>query len=106
MAVAITVQAQAGKQAAEDNAHAILIEAKAAADALKLTAEANEKVYAVEAQGKRVQYEADNLLSTEQVELQRSLAILAVLPELIANAVKPLENIDGIKILQGYGSNS
>jgi len=105
-AVAITVQAQAGKQAAEDNAHAILIEAKATADALKLKAEANEKVYAVEAEGKRVQYAADNLLSTEQVELQKSLAILNVLPELIANAVKPLENIEGIKILQGYGPHN
>ena len=105
-AVAITVQAQAGKEAAEDNAHAILIEAKATSDALKLKAEANEKVYAVEAEGKRVQYAADNLLSTEQIELQKSLAILNVLPELIANAVKPLENIEGIKILQGYGSNS
>lgn len=104
-AVGITVQAQAAKQAAEDNADSILIEAKASADALKLNAEANEKVYAVEAEGKRSRYEADNLLSTEQIDLQKSLAILNVLPELIANAVKPLENIEGIKILQGYGGN-
>nr|WP_075497165.1 flotillin domain-containing protein [Moritella viscosa]SHO03277.1 Putative uncharacterized protein [Moritella viscosa]SHO03361.1 Putative uncharacterized protein [Moritella viscosa]SHO08867.1 Putative uncharacterized protein [Moritella viscosa] len=105
-AVGITVQAHAEKQAAEDNAESILIEAKASADALKLNAEANEKVYAVEAAGKRSRYEADNLLSTEQIDLQKSLAILQVLPELIANAVKPLENIEGIKILQGYGGNN
>jgi len=63
-------------------------------------------VYAVEAEGKRARYEADNLLSNEQIDLQKSLALLRVLPELIANAVKPLENIEGIKILQGYGGNS
>lgn len=102
-AVGITVQAEADKRAAEDKASAVLIEAKAAADAKKLQAEADEKVFAVEAEGKRVLYEAENSLRDEQVALQRSLAILKVLPEIVANSVKPLENIDGIKILQGYG---
>jgi hypothetical protein len=31
--------------------------------------------------------------------------MLKVLPELVAQAVKPIENIEGIKILQGYGQN-
>lgn len=69
-----------------------------------LKAEADEKVYAVEAAGKQALHEAENVLRDEQVALQRSLAILKVLPEIVANAVKPLENIEGIKILQGYGS--
>ena len=105
-AVSITVQAQADKQAAQDKASAVLIEAKASADAKKLQAEADEKVYAVEAEGKRVLYEAENSLRDEQVELQKSLAILKVLPEVVANSVKPLENIEGIKILQGYGAGA
>ncbi|WP_371187491.1 flotillin family protein [Thalassotalea maritima] len=103
-AVSITVQAAADKQAAQDKAEAILTEAKADADAKKLKAEADEKVYAVEAEGKRALYEAENTLRDEQVELQKSLAILKALPEIVAQAVKPLENIDGIKILQGYGA--
>ncbi|GGZ35648.1 MULTISPECIES: flotillin family protein [Shewanella] len=103
-AVGVTVQAEAEKRAAEDRSIAILTEARASADAKMLKAEADEKVYAVEAAGKQALHEAENVLRDEQVALQRSLAILKVLPEIVANAVKPLENIEGIKILQGYGS--
>jgi len=105
-AVGITVEAQAKKEAAENSAAAILTEAKAAADAKMLQAEADEKVLAVEAQGKQALYEAENTLKTEQIELQKALAMLKILPELVAHAVKPLENIEGIKILQGYGQGS
>lgn len=103
-AVGITVEAQAKREAAENAADAILTEAKAQAESKILQAEADEKVLAVEAAGKQALYEAENSLKNEQIELQKSLAMLKVLPELVANAVKPLENIDGIKILQGYGA--
>ncbi|RTR34814.1 flotillin family protein [Shewanella atlantica] len=103
-AVGITVQAEAEKRAAEDKSSAILIEAKAAADAKMLQAEADEKVYAVEATGKQALHEAENVLSDEQIELQKSLAVLDALPEVVKQSVKPLENIEGIKILQGYGA--
>lgn len=105
-AVNITVEAAAKKEAAENTAEAILTEAKASADAKMLQAEADEKVLAVEAAGKQALYEAENTLKDEQIELQKSLAMMEVLPELIAQAVKPLENIEGIKILQGYGQGS
>ncbi|MCU7555913.1 SPFH domain-containing protein [Alteromonas sp. ASW11-19] len=104
-AVSITVEAEAKREAAENAAEAILTEAKANADSKMLQAEADEKVLAVEAAGKQALYEAENSLKNEQIDLQKSLAILKVLPELVANAVKPLENIDGIKILQGYGAS-
>jgi flotillin len=42
-------------------------------------------------------------LSEGQVELRRILATLEALPKVIAQAVEPLKNIEGIKILQGYG---
>ncbi|WP_028774742.1 flotillin family protein [Shewanella waksmanii] len=103
-AVGITVQAEAEKRAAEDKSSAILIEAKASADAKMLKAEADEKVYAVEAAGKQALHEAENVLSDEQIELQKSLAVLEALPEVVKQSVKPLENIEGIKILQGYGA--
>ena len=105
VAVSVTVQAEAEKSAAEDRAEAVLTEAKADADAKILKAEADEKIFAVEAAGKKALYEAENTLSQEQIELQKSLAILKSLPEIVAQAVKPLENIEGIKILQGYGAN-
>ncbi|NCO70822.1 MULTISPECIES: flotillin family protein [Shewanella] len=105
-AVGVTVRAESEKIAAEDRASAILIEARASADAKMLKASADEKIYAVEAAGKRAQYEAENVLSNEQIALQRSLAILKALPEIVAQAVKPLENIEGIKILQGYGTGN
>lgn len=105
-AVGITVQAQADKSAAQDRSEALLIEAKASADSKMLQAEADEKVFAVEAEGKRALYEAENSLRDEQIALQKSIAILEVLPEIVANSVKPLENIEGIKILQGYGTGN
>jgi len=105
-AVNITVEAAAKKEAAENTAEAILTEAKASADAKMLQAEADEKVLAVEAAGKQALYEAENTLKDEQIELQKSLAMMEVLPELIEQAVKPLENIEGIKILQGYGQGN
>ncbi|MBD3584794.1 flotillin family protein [Salinimonas sp. HHU 13199] len=101
-AVSITVEAAAKKEAATNTAEAILTESKANADAKIMQAEADEKVLAVEAAGKQALYEAENTLKNEQIELQKSMAILKVLPEIIASAVKPLENIEGIKILQGY----
>jgi len=105
-AVSITVEAEAKRDAAKNTADAILTESKATADAKMLQADADEKVLAVEAAGKQALYEAENMLKNEQIDLQKSLAMLKILPELVAQAVKPLENIEGIKILQGYGSGT
>ncbi|MEM0911795.1 MAG: flotillin domain-containing protein [Pseudomonadota bacterium] len=104
-AVGVKVEAEAKRDAAENTAAAILTEAQAEANAKMLQAEADEKVLAVEAAGRQAMHEAENILKEEQIELQRALAILKVLPQVVESAVKPLENIDGIKILQGYGAN-
>lgn len=105
-AVGITVEAEAKMAAAADKASAILTEAKAQSDARLLQAEADEKVFAVEAAGKQALYEAENSLKDEQIELQKALAVLKTLPEVIGASVKPLESIEGIKILQGYGGSN
>ncbi len=102
-AVSITTSAKANREAAELNAEAILSEAKATSDAKVLQAHADEKVLTVEAAGKDALYTAENKLKAEQIDLQKALAILRVLPQVVENSVKPLENIDGIKILQGFG---
>lgn len=104
-AVAVTVQAEAEKQAAIDHAESIQIKAKAEAEAAMVKANADEKMFEVEAAGKRALHEAENVLSQEQIELQKALAMLRALPQIVENAVKPLENIEGIKILQGFGTN-
>ena len=113
-AIAITVAAEAGKQAAADDAEAIRIaaeaeaekvrlKAKGEADAKVLLAQAMEKQYQVDAEGTRAVNEANNVLSSEQVEMQIRLAMLKYLPEIIRESVKPMENIDDIKILQVNG---
>ncbi|WP_180053157.1 flotillin family protein [Acinetobacter sp. YH12236] len=116
-AIAIIVAAEAGKQAAADDAEAVRIaaeaeaekvrlKAKGEADAKVLLSQAMEKQYQVDAEGTRAVNEANNVLSSEQVEMQIRLAMLKYLPEIIRESVKPMENIDDIKILQVNGLHS
>lgn len=113
-AVKIRVAAETEKAAAEDRAQALLteakahaekaeIEAQAEAEAEKTRAGAKAKSYEVEAAGQRALHEASNVLSPEQVEMQLKLALYKYLPDIIRESVKPLENIDGIKIVQMDG---
>lgn len=116
-AISITVAAEAEKQAADDQAEAIRklaeadsdkyrIEAEGRAESEKLSAEAAKVRYAVDAEGQRALNEAHNLLSPEQIAMQIKLAIVKHLPDIIRESVKPMERIDGIKIIQVDGLNS
>ncbi|OPH39702.1 flotillin family protein [Moraxella equi] len=113
-AIAITVAAEAQKQASLDQAEAVRISAEAEAEKLRLQAkgeaeaqillaEAKERQYQVDADGTKAVNEASNVLSSEQIEMQIRLALLKHLPEIIRESVKPMENIDDIKILQVNG---
>ncbi len=113
-AIALTVAAEAEKQASLDRAEALRIAAEAdaqklrlqaqgEADAKVLLAQAQERQYKVDAEGKRAVNEASNILSSEQVEMQIRLALMKHLPEIIRESVRPMENIDDIKILQVNG---
>lgn len=115
-AIAITVAAEAEKQAAVDKGEATRIAAEAeaqrariaaeaAAEAEKLRAAALDAVYRVEAAGKKAINEAANILSAEQIAMQVRVELIKALPEIIAQSVKPMENIEGIKILQVDGLN-
>jgi len=66
-------------------------------------AQAQEQQYKVDAEGTRAVNEAANVLSVEQVEMQVRLALLKHLPDIIRESVRPMENIDDIKILQVNG---
>ena len=113
-AISIEVKAEAEKRAATDQAEAVRTRAQADADRQRiagqgladaeiLQADAAERRYAVDAEGKRHAHEADNLLSNEQISMQVRMELIEQLPAIIRESVKPMEQIDGIKIFQVDG---
>ena len=106
--VSIIVAAEAEKMAAEDHASAIIIEAEAKAKAEINLAEAKKVSMEVEAEGLKLLNEADNILSENIIALRKQLETLKVLPEIIEASVKPIEKIDGIKLVHfnGPGASS
>lgn len=99
----IVVSSDAEKQAAKNHAEAARTLAQGEAEAAKLRAAATEVTYAVEAAGKQKLNEAANQLSSEQIAMNIRLALIQALPSIIAESVKPMENIEGIKILHVDG---
>lgn len=104
-AVSIKVGAAAEKIAAEDKAEAYRLKAQGEADAIKIKAAADEEKYRVDSEGERSLNEAANALSAEQIAMRVQLELMEKLPSIIAQSVKPMENIDSIKILQVDGMN-
>jgi uncharacterized membrane protein YqiK len=113
-AIAVQVKAEAEKMAADDEAEAIRIRAEAEAAKTRVTAEAEaaaemqraqaaERRYAVDAAGKAALNDADNRMSADIVQMKLRLALIEQLRDIIRESVKPLENIDSIKILQVDG---
>lgn len=115
-AIQIIVAADAEKKAAEDQAESLRVVAQGQADKDRLSAQgqadaeillaaAKERSYQVEAEGKKAINAAANMLSAEQIAMQVRLALIEQLPEIIAQSVKPMEQISDIKILQVNGLN-
>lgn len=93
-AIGIRVAAEAEKDAAENHAQAI-----------KIKAEAQQTQFQVDAKGIEMRNAALNTLAAEQIAMQVKMRLLDVLPAIIEASVKPLEKIDGIKIVQVDGLN-
>ncbi len=95
-AIATKIAADAEKVAASDLAAAkeIIANAEAAAERVRRLAEA---------EGRQRLNEAANILSSEQVDMQVKLDMVRQLPEIIRESVKPIHNIDGIKIVDVGG---
>ncbi len=91
-AIAVKVSASAEKEAALDRAEAITIEARA-----------RQAAALAEAEGKKAINEALNTLSAAQIDLQVRSLLLQQLPEILERAVKPMEKIDSIRIVQVSG---
>ncbi|WP_213995084.1 flotillin family protein [Arsukibacterium sp.] len=113
-AIQLVVAAEAEKKAAEDQAEAMRVAAQGQADKERLTAkgqadaelllaDAKARSYEVDAEGKKAINAAANMLSVDQIAMQIRLALIQQLPEIIAQSVKPMEQISDIKILQVNG---
>jgi uncharacterized membrane protein YqiK len=102
-AIDVTIAAQAEKDAALNKAEAVLTEAKAAADKIRITAEADHKRLEVEAFGEHAINEAKNILGQEIMSFELRKILARISPQLVEASVKPMENIDSIKILQANG---
>lgn len=105
-AVGITVAAGAEKDAAKLKADAIKTKATAEAEAIKIQAEADEKKYKVDADGKKALNAAENYLSENIINMKVQLEIIKNAASFITAAAKPIEAIEGIKIVQLGGFDS
>jgi len=107
---AATAKRQAAEETAEANraqsaseADRIRALAEADAEADKLRANALELRSSIEAAARRAMHDADGALSPELIEMKVRLTVIEHLRGIIAESVKPMERIDGIKIVQMDG---
>ena len=111
-AIGVRVAAEAEKTAAEDQADAVRILAQGEADKVRTAAEAQARQYEVEAAGKQQMNEAENTLNPELIAMQVKMATINNLDSIIRESVKPMQQIEGIKIYHvdglggGHGSGS
>lgn len=82
---------------------ALIVEAKGKAESILAIAEAKEKEYKIDAEGKKILIEAENFVSKEILEFKAKEILLKALPSIVAEMVKPMENIDSIKIIDAQG---
>ncbi len=115
-AIGIKVAAEAQKIAADDKAEAVRTEAQGLADKMQITAtaeanaeklkaEALKVTYKVEADGQLAINEAKNVLSAEQIAMQIKVKLIENMDSIIRESVKPMEKIEGIKIMNVGGLN-
>jgi flotillin len=102
-ATRITIAAQAEREAAENRGSAIRTIAQAEADAAKIKADGQSTTYQVEADGQRKLNEARNAMSEKVIDLEVARERLRIIPLALAEAVKPLQNIGDVKIIDMGG---
>jgi uncharacterized membrane protein YqiK len=102
-ALRLTSAARAEKDASEDRGAAIRAQAEADADADKIKALAVRVRAEIEAEALRLMNEAQNVLSPEARASVLRLKLVEKAEAIIREAVRPMERIEGIKILQVDG---
>jgi uncharacterized membrane protein YqiK len=101
--IGLRLAAATEKQVADDRADAIRIVAEGEAEAEKIRVAVAKLRHAVEAEGVRQMNEAENTLTPESRQLTMRLRLLEKLEGIIRESVRPMEKIEGIKILQVDG---
>jgi uncharacterized membrane protein YqiK len=104
-ALRLTARAEAEERAASHLAEAVKIAALGEADAEKIKALAAAARYEVDAAGARQLNEAENLLSEPARQSRLRGKILDRIEGIVRESVRPMEKIDGIKILHIDGAN-
>src|SRR5262245_2803328 len=109
-ATAVTVKAEAEKNAAIDQADAIKTLATAEANAATIKAAGVREMGKAQADSEAALNEARNKLSPQIIEYEITLERIRMIPAALAEAVKPIEKISDIKIfdtggLLGRGGN-
>lgn len=99
----LTSKADAEKKAAADFAEAQRIAAQAEADAERIRAAAASTRYEVEAKGAQGINEAENLLSDAARQSRLRDKLLDKIEGIVRESVRPMEKIEGIKILHVDG---
>src|ERR1700677_4447448 len=99
----ITVMAEAEKQAAANKAEAINVLAKADAAAATTRAAGVKSLGQAEAEVASLKAEARNKLSSAIVDYDLNLARINIIPNALAEAVKPIEKISDIRIFDTGG---
>lgn len=102
-ATGITVKAEAEREAAENLAAAMLTKAQAEAEAAKVRAGGIIELGEAEAKRERALNEARNSLSPQMVDFELTKQRIAVIPEALAQVMKPIEKISDIKIFSAGG---
>ncbi|HSV61673.1 MAG TPA: flotillin domain-containing protein [Variovorax sp.] len=102
-AIRLTAAAGAEKAASADRGAAIRAQAEADADAEKIKAMAARVRAEVEAEGLRMMNEAHNMLSPDARTAALRMRLVEKAEAIIRESVKPMERIEGIKILQVDG---
>jgi uncharacterized membrane protein YqiK len=102
-ALRLKVAAAAEKSVAADRGDAVRAEAEADADADKIRSLAFKIRRQIEAEGTRLMNEAQNVLTVEARASALRMALVDKLEGIIRESVKPMERIEGIKILHVEG---
>ncbi|HYF57980.1 MAG TPA: flotillin domain-containing protein [Burkholderiaceae bacterium] len=99
----LRLAAEAERMAAADRGAAVRAEAEAEADAERIRSMAAKIRHEVEAEGQRLMNEAANTLTLEARMSAMRLRLIDKLDAIIREQVKPMERIEGIKILHVDG---
>lgn len=102
-ALRLKVAAEAEKAAAADRGAAIRAQAEADAEAEKIRALAAKIRHEIEAEGTRLMNEAQNVLTPEARASALRLRLVEKMEGIIRESVRPMERIEGIKILHVEG---